>query len=161
MDQEVVATGDPYKEKLFSANPYAAKREIAGKLVVVLQGRLENRGLQLITPISRAVLRNEIHELIVTDEQGAVPGSGVQRIAYLGFMEVGCGGVVVTGDEVSCNGLVLGRIAGFDETHLPNHLNIVVYSPERLDGVELGLRLESEVAVRQVNGLEKDKLSPF
>ncbi|OAT85231.1 DUF6917 domain-containing protein [Desulfotomaculum copahuensis] len=147
----MVAAGDPYKEKLFSINPYVTKREITGKLVVVLQGKLENRGLKLITPISRAVQRNEIHELIVTDEEGAVPGSDVQRIAYLGFMEVGCGGVMVAGDEVSCNGLVLGRIAGFDETHLPNHLNIVVYSPERLDGVERGLRLESEVSVRQVN----------
>ncbi|MGB9802468.1 DUF6917 domain-containing protein [Desulfofundulus sp.] len=140
--------GDPYREKMFSTNPYACKREVEGKLVVVLQGRLENRGLHLITPISRAVLKNEIHELIVTDEEGVGPGSDVQRIAYLGFVEVKCGGVLVSGDEVSCNGMVLGQIAGFDETHLPNHLNIVLYSPRRLDGVELGLQLESTIKIR-------------
>ncbi|MBE3588744.1 MAG: hypothetical protein IMW93_09385 [Thermoanaerobacteraceae bacterium] len=141
--------GDPYKEKMFSSNPYACKRAIEGKLVVILRGTLENRGLHLITPISRAVLQNEIHELIVTDEEGAGPGSNVHRIAYLGFMEVECGGVLVTGDEVTCNGVLLGRIAGFDETHLPNHLNIVLYSPKRLDGVALGLQLESTIRIKQ------------
>ncbi len=46
--------GDPYSENLFRTSPYARKRDVEGKLVVVLQGKLENRGLHLITPISRA-----------------------------------------------------------------------------------------------------------
>jgi enamine deaminase RidA (YjgF/YER057c/UK114 family) len=140
---------DPYKEGLFSANPYHAKREIAGRLVVILTGKLENRGLSLIVPISRAVKKNEIHELIITDEAGAGPGNTVDRIAYMGFLEISAGGVLVAGDELIYKGVVLGRIAGYDETHLPNHLNIVVYSGRRADGRELGLELESELRFKQ------------
>lgn len=113
--------------------------------MVVLQGKLEKRGLQLMVPISRAVLKNEVHELIVTDEAGAGPGATVQRIAYLGFVEFTCGGVAVAGDRVYCDGRLLGEVAGFDETHLPNHLNIVLRSAGRLDGRELGLHLNAQI----------------
>lgn len=141
--------GDPYREALLKENPFSAKREVRGKLVVVLTGKLENRSLHLISPISRAVQKNEVHELIVTDEREAEPGKVVERVAYLGFVEFDCGGVLVAGDEVSYGSIVLGRIAGFDETHLPNHLNIVLYSPGRLDGAELGLRLESVISFKK------------
>lgn len=140
---------DPYQAGLFSVNPYAAKREIHGRMAVILRGKLEKRGLNLIAPISRAVQKNEIHELILTDEAGARPGSGVDRIAYVGFVEIITGGVLVVGDELLYGGNVLGRVAGFDETHLPNHLNIVILSGKRLDGVELGLPLESEIRFKQ------------
>lgn len=139
---------DPYKAGLFSISPYAAKREIRGRLVVILRGKLENRALNLVVPISRAVLKNEIHELIITDEAGAGPGKTVNSISYAGFVEITGGGVLVAGDEVVCGGRVLGRIAGFDETHLPNHLNIVITSQTRSDGVEMGLSLESEISFR-------------
>ncbi|MCG8400510.1 MAG: hypothetical protein MJA84_02825 [Firmicutes bacterium] len=143
--------GDPYQEKSFAENPYYRKRDIAGRLVVVLSGRLENRGLQLIVPISRAVQKNQVHELIVTDEAAAGPGRQVQKIAYLGFVEFSSGGVMVTGDEVFCAGRLLGEIAGFDETHLPNHLNIVLRSKERRDGRELKLDLDSEIVIKKRN----------
>lgn len=140
---------DPYQAGLFSASPYAEKRDVLGRLVVVLRGKLEQRGLTLIAPISRAVQKYEIHELIITDEAGAGPGSRVDRIAYAGFVEIITGGVLVSGDELICAGIVLGKIAGFDETHLPNHLNIVVRAEKRLDGVEMGLGLESEITIKQ------------
>jgi len=136
---------DPYKAGFFSQNPYAAKRAVTGKLAVILRGKLEQRGLELIPAISRAVQKHEIHELIVTDDAGAAPGKKVDKIAYLGFVEIGEGGVLVAGDELSCQGKVLGRIVGFDETHLPNHLNIVVHAVSRADGVESGLELDAAV----------------
>ncbi|MFZ5642449.1 MAG: DUF6917 domain-containing protein [Bacillota bacterium] len=136
---------DPYKAGMFSFNPYAAKRDVLGRLAVILQGKLDNRSLSLVAPISRAVRRYDIHELIITDEIEAGPGKTVNRISYAGFFEIIAGGVLAAGDEVICSGRVLGRIAGFDETHLPNHLNIVIYSDSRLDGVDLGLGLESEI----------------
>lgn len=141
---------DPYKAGLFSINPYAYKSEVRGRLVVILRGKLENRALSLVAPISRAVLKNEIHELIITDELQAGPGKTVNRISYAGFVEITGGGVLVAGDEVICGGRVLGSIAGFDETHLPNHLNIVIYSGSRSDGVELGLALDSEIVFRLI-----------
>lgn len=139
---------DPYKAGFFSQNPYALKTVIDGKLVVILRGKLEQRGLELIPMISRAVLKNDVHELIITDEQ-AGPGSKVDKIAYLGFVEISHGGVMVAGDEVCCDGRVIGRIAGFDETHLPNHLNIVIASDHRADGLEMGLKLEGAITFTQ------------
>lgn len=67
---------DPYQAGLFGANPYDLKREIKGRLVVRLKGELANRGLNLVTPISRAVQKNEIHELILTDEAGPDRAAG-------------------------------------------------------------------------------------
>lgn len=139
--------GDPYREGAFTFHPFAARKKVTGKVVAVLRGKLENRGLNLITPISRAIRQGEIHELILTAEEGAAPGRVVQKIAYLGFVEFTCGGVTVVGDEVRCGGRKLGEIAGFDETHLPNHLNMVIFSPHRLDGQEMGLTVGAEIEI--------------
>jgi hypothetical protein len=136
---------DPYKAGLFSENPYAAKRTIKGKLAVILRGKLDKRGLELIPMISRAVLKNEVHELIVTDQENVGPGSKVDKIAYIGFVEIITGGVMTVGDTLSCQDKVLGKVIGFDETHLPNHLNIVLSSNTRADGVEQSLQLESDI----------------
>jgi hypothetical protein len=119
---------DPYKLGLFRDNPYQQKEDIRGRVVVVLQGALDNRQLELIKTISRAVKRHEIHEIILTDEEQAGPGAKVNRVIYIGFLEITKGGVIVSGDEFFLEDKFLGTVAGFDETHLPNHLNIVVKS---------------------------------
>lgn len=141
---------DPYSSGMFSGNPYYDKSDIQGTLLVVLQGRLEQRGLQLIKPPSRCVKKFEVHELIASDEENIKPGSTVDNVAYLGFVEITQGGVITIGDEVICGGKVIGTIAGFDETHMPNHQNIILYSKERIPGAELGLRLGDGVTFRQV-----------
>lgn len=143
-----MAGTDPYAAGKFAANPYARKSAVQGPLVVVLQGRMEDRGLALITPISRCLRRHDVHELILTDEPDARPGARVDRIAYLGFFAVAAGGVLVSGDEVSLDGRPLGVLAGFDETHMPNHLNIVIRTDRLLSGVEQNARLGAEVAFR-------------
>lgn len=136
---------DPYQAGFFKENPYAAKRVIRGKLAVILRGKLEQRGLELISTISRAVLKNEVHELIVTDQENVGPGSKVDKIAYIGFVEITAGGVMTVGDTLTCQDKALGRVIGFDETHLPNHLNIVLASDSRSDGIEQNLELESDI----------------
>ena len=73
----------------------------------------------------------------------------VQRIAYLGFFAVEREGVIVVGDEVSLDGKKIGRLAGFDETHMPNHLNVVICSETRATGQELGACLEMTVTFHQ------------
>jgi len=140
---------DPYKSGMFKVNPYAKKRPCEGKLAVVLDGKMEGRKLQLIVPPSRAVLAGEIHELIVTDELEAAPGQEVNRIAYWGFFEVVMPTVMVSGDTVWIGNRKLGKIAGFDETHMPNHLNIVIKAAERQTGVELDLQLEDKVIIKK------------
>lgn len=138
---------DPYKSGMFQKNPYAEKKECEGNLNVVLDGKIDGRKLQLMTPISRALLAGEIHELIVTDEQDAGPGKEVNNIAYWGFFEVKKGTVVVAGDKITIGDKAVAAIAGFDETHMPNHLNIVVKAEKRETGVELGLALDDVVKI--------------
>lgn len=137
---------DPYARNMFGDfNPYYAKRLVAGPLVVVLDGAFDGRGLELIKPSSRALRSGEIHELIITDEE-VKPGEKVDRIAYLGFFEVRQGGVIVTGDPVKVGGHVVGRIAGYDETHMPNHLNIVI-TGNRVTGRQLAALVETEITI--------------
>jgi hypothetical protein len=123
---------DPYDLGLFRDNPYKEKMDIRGRLVVVLQGALDDRQLKLIKTISRAVKRYEVHEIILTDEGQSGPGATVNRVIYVGFMEVTRSGVIVSGDEFFLGDRLLGTVAGFDETHLPNHLNIVVHAGSRI-----------------------------
>lgn len=140
---------DPYKAGLFTKNPYAKKSVIEGNLVVVLDGKMEKRGLQLINPISRCLTRYEIHELILTDEENAGPGSKVDKISYLGFFEVEKGSVLVAGDKVFLQDKFIGEIAGFDETHMPNHLNIVIKTDARLTGIELEAQIGDKLVFRK------------
>lgn len=139
---------DPYAAGKFRSNPYAEKRDVAGELVVILEGRMEDRGLELITPISRCLRTHDVHELIFTDEQ-ARPGGKVNRIAYLGFFEVASGGVIVAGDKVLLNEEYIGTLAGYDETHMPNHLNIVIQTDKLFTGVELGAGLGNKITFKK------------
>lgn len=137
---------DPYARNMFGKfNPYFAKRQTTGNLAVVLDGTFDDRGLELISPSSRAVRASEIHELILSDEQTG-PGQRVNRIAYVGFIEINRGGVIVVGDSVSAGDTVIGTIAGFDETHMPNHLNIVL-AGNRKTGRELQLSVENTITI--------------
>jgi len=132
---------------MFKENPYARKSDVQGELVVLLRGNYPERGLQLIKPISRALNLGEVHELIVTDQK-AGPGDTVDPIAYIGFFAIKKPGVIVTGDELRVADKFVGKLVGFDETHMPNHLNIVVHG-ESIDGVERGLDVGDEVVFRQ------------
>jgi len=160
---------DPYGSGMFKENPYYMKSDIQGQLVAVLRGVYEERGLELIKPISRCVKTHEIHELIASDEPDIGAGSTVNRIAYLGFMEILNGGVITIGDGLFWipqrarfsqrrfrhrakfreYGESIGFIAGFDETHMPNHLNIVVRCDKRITGEQFGFRPGDGIMIRQ------------
>ncbi len=138
---------DPYSRPDFLLDTYRAKVPILGNLVVVLQGYLPDRELSLINPKSRALLKGEIHELILTDETEAGPGQTVNNIAYVGFVEIEQGGVAVVGDKIVINGQNIGKVAGFDITHMPNHLNIVLKSSQLLSGADSDLELRNKVEI--------------
>ena len=119
-----------YKTGSIPSASLLRKNDVASRLVAIYEVILEDRGYVLITPRTRAVLTNEIHELIITDEMEASPDKIVNHVAVLGFMEVKKGGIIAVGDTVSVKNETLGEIAGFDLTHMPNHLNIIVKAPE-------------------------------
>lgn len=115
--------------------------------VGVMRLKLEARGLRLIRQATRCIRRHDVHEIILTDEEVA-PGQSVNRVAYLGFVEFLSGGIMAVGDEVWCGEGPIGRIAGFDDTHMPNHQNILASAEKRLSGAELGLRLGQRIDFR-------------
>ncbi|MBL8698036.1 MAG: hypothetical protein JNK67_06675 [Alphaproteobacteria bacterium] len=131
------------------ARPDYPRVDIPGALVGVMRLKVLDRGMSLITPWTRAVRRFDVHELIVTDAD-AGPGDTVARCAYLGFAEFAAGGVAMSGDELWIDGARIGTVAGFDETHMPNHQNIVIRGDALLTGLERGLRLHAPIVLRAV-----------
>jgi hypothetical protein len=117
---------NPYDPRLITSKVYGDRRPVIGEVVALLHIAFENRGLKLIEAKSRAMPLNEIHELMITDEEEAAPGGGADRVSAIAFFEVKRGGVIIVGDEVSAGGKPLGVLAGFDLTHMPNHMNVLV-----------------------------------
>jgi hypothetical protein len=124
---------------------YAANRPVAGAVVTVLDSSHEARGLKLISTYSRALPKNSIHELIATDEIGKKPGDTANRIAYLAFFEVTRGGCVIVGETLFVDGKPIGPIIGFDETHEPNHINIIIGVEKRQTGPQLKISVGGKI----------------
>ncbi len=143
---------DPYASGLVTKSPYGLKRVIQSSVVAILQLKMEDRGLSLIQPKSRALKKNEIHELMVTDEKDVQPGKTVNQVSYIAFIEIRRGGVMVVGDEVYWNNQLLGIVAGFDDTHMPNHQNIVLFSSKRTTGKNLGIKIEDPITIQAKKG---------
>jgi hypothetical protein len=138
---------DPYQTGLSTSHFYLTRREVRGSLVAIMRGRLEQRGLLLIPQPSRAVRQGDVHEFISSAEPGIGPKSTVNSVSYVGFVEFSAAGVICVGDAVKVRGLTIGTIAGFDDTHMPNHMNIVIAQDRLQSGAELGLKLEEPVSV--------------
>lgn len=134
---------------MIKKQPYHSKLDVTARLVAILQTQSDKRGLSLIPLPSRCVSKYQVHELSTTDEQGAQPGSPVQRAAYLGFMEMKESGVILAGDEVYYNDELIGHVAGFEEGHMPNHLNIVIRTDDFIHGADRGMELDGVIRIRK------------
>ena len=126
----------PYDFRRITPSVYGDKRPVEGEVVAVLHVMFEDRGLEFIQTKSRTVKLNEIHELMITDEQDAAPGGGADRVRAIGFFEITKSCLIVMGDKVTVNGKKLGTLAGYDVTHMPNHINVVVKT-ETLDDPDI------------------------
>jgi hypothetical protein len=138
----------PYDMKLITPSVYGDRRPVIGEIVALLHITFEDRNLELIPARSRGLRKNEIHELMITDEENAGPGGGADRVSAIAFFEVLEGGLAVVGDKVSIEGKPLGRVAGYDLTHMPNHMNVLVKA-ESLDAgaIEVGDAIEFSKAI--------------
>lgn len=139
---------EPYKAGMIKGNIFLKKKDVSGKMIALTDLTLDSRGLELIAPHSRAVLEHEIHELILTDEQRAEPSGTVNHIFVVGFFEVTIGGILSVGDWVFADKDAIGRIAGFDVTHMPNHMNIVIKT-DKLSKPKLNLDQEIVISNRR------------
>ena len=131
--------------RFVSLATYAANRPVKGEAITVLDSTHETRGLKLIPTYSRALPKNSIHELIATDETGKKPGDTANRIAYLAFFEVTRGGCIIVGETLFVDGKAIGQIIGFDETHEPNHINIIIGVKPRKTGPQLKISVGSKI----------------
>lgn len=134
---------DPYKSGLAGEVRFVKKRAVEAVVTVVLKGTISNRGLKLIDPRSRCVREKEIFEFMIAEDPNAAPGGVVNTVRYLGFAEVQEGGSLCVGDKVMCDGELLGWVVGFDETHIPNHQNIVLRGSEKTATIEQRMNLDS------------------
>lgn len=125
-----------------------AKRAVSGVLVKVLVHRRDDRGMSLEPFASRCVRQGELHELVTTDHAGTESGTRIDRVGFLGFVEIGTAGVVDRGDELWLGDTRVGTVLGFDACHFPNHYNILVHSERVRTGAELGLLPELPVRFR-------------
>ncbi|MFM9368599.1 DUF6917 domain-containing protein [Streptomyces sp. Da 82-17] len=129
-----------------------AKRPVHGALVKVLVHRLDARGMTLEPYASRCVRRGEVHELLTTDHTDPAAGARVDRVGFLGFVELGCAGVLDRGDRVFAGGREIGTVLGFDACHFPNHYNVIVSAPHPVTGRDLDLKPETEIRFEQNSG---------
>jgi hypothetical protein len=125
---------------------YVARRPATGHLVALMDGGVEQRGFQLVGYPTRGLRAGELHELIVTDQPDLGTDARIDRVAYQGFVEIAQAGVAVRGDRLVIGGREVGILVGFDECHMPNHLNIIVYSTDWRGGRSRGLALGDLVA---------------
>ncbi len=123
----------------------ARKRAVTGNVVKLLTHQQLDRGMTLMPFESRCLLRGEIHELVTTDERDAVAGDRIDRVGFLGFVEIASGGVVERGDAMRLDERLLGEVLGFDDCHAPNHLNVIVATDRLTTGVSAPLTVEDEI----------------
>lgn len=125
------------------------KREVRGTLVKILVHRRSDRGMRLEEHAARCVRRGDVHELVTTDQWDPHPGAQVDRVGFLGFVELGCAGVIDRGDVVRIGDTVVGTVLGFDACHLPNHYNVLIHTGCPVSGRDLGLLPEAAVTFTQ------------
>ena len=125
-----------------------AKRTVRGALVKVLVHRRDDRGMRLEPYASRCVRSGEVHELVTTDQGDTSAGARVDRVGFLGFVEIANAGVIDRGDEVWAGESLVGTVLGFDSCHFPDHYNVLIATDAPRTGPELRLEPETEIRFR-------------
>jgi hypothetical protein len=122
-----------------------AKCVVRGAIVKLLLHRRTDRGFRLEEFESRCVRAGEVHELVTTDQRETEPGARIDRVGFIGFVELRNGGVIDRADEVWIGGRLVGAVLGFDGCHLPNHYNLLIATDRLLDGGSMGIAPADEV----------------
>lgn len=115
------------------------RQDVSAHWIAILNHRREKRGIVLTPWQTRAIRSGDIHEILTTPQVSRFPHEQIDEVYYLGFAVFEAGILAVEDELWDKNGTLLGRIIGFDETHAPNHLNILLASPGRLPGIQAGL----------------------
>ena len=137
--EDAVPEPDLASSRRLAGPKFSAKVPMVGRWVAVLDHARRDRGLVLNSHSTRCIHAGEIHEFLVCRTPPGQRTGAIDAVSYLGFGEFLVAGVIALGDELWVQGQPLGEVIGFDETHMPNHQNIVIYSDNTACGSELGL----------------------
>jgi hypothetical protein len=130
---------------------FSEKRSVSGRWVAIMDHARSDRAMTLSPFRTRCLRQGEIHEVLLC-AAGTRRDEPIDYVTYLGFGEIASGGVVEVGDTLYHGQQPLGVVLGFDETHVPNHYNIVVSSPAPLSGRAQGLTLADTFCLRPACG---------
>lgn len=108
---------------------YGAKRAILGE--VVTEVNATGRGLKLSGDWSRVVRNGEIHEIMLTESKLS-PGDDLDMFTAIAFFEVTQGSHSVIGDKLFLNEVEVGVLVGYEMNHMPNHMNIVFMTHDKI-----------------------------
>jgi hypothetical protein len=128
---------DPYASGLVSHRLQIVKKPVPAKAVGILTNFAHERKMGLISSSSRAVRKNDVHELVCT-AQNCQPGEVVEDVGYLAFAVMEESGVIAVGDRLQVEGEDFGTVLGFNEVHAPNHINIVIQVDQLTNGIQAG-----------------------
>ncbi|PKW16742.1 DUF6917 domain-containing protein [Saccharopolyspora spinosa] len=124
--------------------------------VAVMDHTRHDRAIEPAKWATRCISAGEVHEFI---NVGPSPRYPVDHVEYYGFAAFETSGVLAVGDALVCDGRNLGTISGFDETHMPNHYNILVEGAHLRNGHTLGLTAGTPVFTRPREGQEPRDLN--
>lgn len=120
------------------------KRTLQARCVQLFVHSSPDRNMDCACWDTRCIKKGEIHEIVTTD--GNLIADRIPRIGFVGFFEFSNGGIVEKGDTILFQGKSIGTVLGFDESHSPNHYNIVIRSQELLTSDSLAMQLEDEIS---------------
>jgi L-arabinose 1-dehydrogenase len=132
------------------------KAPLTAALVATFDRVRTDRAMTLAAYTTRCIRAGDVHELLVAAPRTSRHET-LQHVGYLGFAEFERGGVMEVGDAVTFAGRHAFRVLGFDETHAPNHLNIVLAAPQVTTGFRLGLEVGEMLVVRAADAERRSR----
>ncbi len=120
--------------------PLMTFKPMKAQFVATLGHAHKGRNMILSEFNTRCIQKGEIHELVCLkkEEQGTV---NFKDAWYLGFIEFNGGGVLAKGMTLEVNEQIIGTLVGFDDTHTPNHYNLLISTENPKTGPELGIKV--------------------
>ncbi|OLR93993.1 Gfo/Idh/MocA family protein [Actinokineospora bangkokensis] len=129
------------------------KADARARMVTLMFHSRDDRGMVLSPWDSRCVPAGHVHELVTTTDRPRAAGDRVDAVGFLGFAAFPEPTVLHRGDEVwTDGGRRVGVVAGFDECHAPNHLNVLISSDAVLTAGELDLGIGHTLHFRPAAG---------
>jgi hypothetical protein len=122
------------------------RARVEAVVCAVMNHDRHDRGLRLAEWQTRAVRQGDVHEILLVGPESVNPSEPIDNVSYIGFATFEAG-LLAVGDEVCIDDHLVGTVAGFDDTHLPNHMNICLRG-ELENGVSRGLKPGSTVKFR-------------